>query len=289
MFIVRGAKNKDGMRKEDFIKDALGTIDSDGNPFEIIELVWTGYPNQRVAEYTKTRGFENTQIYVSNNPNKPGMVVKHVNRGTGCIMWTRSLNGRGPFAGRLAKTAYNMAKLAKHYEDGLWRIKDRVLDAEVKAMSKKLWESMTDKQRKYNQARIKAANTLKSEQGLNLNQAPKPKVDQAEVDEKLKSIFEREQALKAKEESLAVREQSLKEKVTQKIESGEVPLNFKTDYTVEDLLNMNFQELKKLAKTKFEIPLGPRDNRKIIVEKIMAIIAPAPDAPVEEEVETVRG
>lgn len=266
-FIVIGAKNRDGQRSEDWVKNAVGQIDNHGNPFEIIELTWKQSPIHRSGDNDKTHGFEDTKISMG----KDGLKIEHVRQGGGCIRWLRSLNGVGPFVGRIAKTPFNMVKLAKQYRDGLWTVRDRSIDAELKAMSDKLWESMTEEQRKFNEARIKSSNSLKAEVGMNAPYVAPRKEKPVEEDnsEEKRELFRLRKELEEREARIKDLEKKHGKIAVEKIKAGEAPVAYNRTYTADELRKMNFYEMRKVAKRQFGIPVQPEDKKEPLIEKIM--------------------
>jgi hypothetical protein len=267
MFLVRGAKNRDGQRSADWIKAAIGTVDSYGNPFEIVEMAWRMTNLNRNSDYVKTRGFEDTEIAIDRNK---GITVRHIRQGNGCIMWERSLNGIGPFVGRLGKTPYNMLKLAKHYKDGLWTIKDRIIDAELKALSDKMWSEMTPEQQRFNEARIKSMHSLKSEEGMNSFVPTKvSKEDVAAIEIEKKELFRMRKELEEKEQRLKGLEGRYGSVIQEKVAAGALPTKFNSKYSKQQLLDMRPSELRQVARREFELRIMPFDNREEVMRKIL--------------------
>lgn len=286
MFIIKGAKNREGQRAKDWINAAIGETDNYGNPFEIIELSWKRSMVQRMAEYAKTRGFEDTEI----SDSKEGVIVTHIRRGNGCIMWERPFNGRGPFVGRLAKTPFNMVKLAKCYRDNLWTIKNKTIDYEVRAMSDKLWEEMTPQQRKFNEERIRRLHVLKSELDMQLEQGevikrlggdekamqaeyePKKVVDDTAdefLTEEKKALFRKEKELEEREMRIKELEEQLLQKRTEEIRQGNLPVKDNSEDTADQLRSMRPTELRRLARVKYGITLKPSEGREVALQKIL--------------------
>lgn len=288
MFIVRKARNRDGQRAKDWINMAIGEIDNYNNPFEIIELSWKKNRVQRMAEYSKTRGFEDTEI--SDGPD--GVNVTHIRRGNGSIMWERPFNGHGPFVGRIARTQFNMVKLAKCYRDDLWTIKNRSIDLEIRAMSDKLWNEMTPEQRAFNEERIKRLHNLKSEEDMAIankqaidglggdpramkheyvSKKPTAEIPTENLTEERKMLFRKERELEEREARIKEIEEKYLKTHTAEIKKGKPPIEYRTVYTTDQLRQMKPTEIRRVARVEFGITLKPADDRTAAIEKIVAI------------------
>lgn len=259
MIIVKGAKNKDGQRSEDWIDHAIGEIDQFGTPFEVIELRWVDSKLHPNTDYAKTRGFDDAVISVGAN----GRLSITYREKTGSVQWLRGLGGHGPFIGKVARTDRNIRLLASHYRDGLWRIKDQHVDAEVRAMSDKLWESMSPELRNFNEKRIKAMHTRSNEGNVvHLPQdSEKVKAEQDRINEERRDLARQKQDLARREAALSAKEKRITEVRVEQIKNDTPP-------DTSDLSSLGFRDLRKLAREKYGVKVDPSWNKDRLMELI---------------------
>jgi hypothetical protein len=243
----------------EWIEMAKGETDQYGNPFEIIELRWTGGPNHLNTQDAKTRGFEDTILAPG-----PGGTIK-ISYRPGSVTWTRSMNGRGPYTGLLARTPMNMQKLASCYRDRLWRITSPAVDAEVKALSDLIWEGMNPEMKEFNEKRITAMHTGTFEGNLQAPSAVPAEVDARDLLDQKKALAKREQELKDREERLRQGEEKLLGHKVARISDGAAPVR----YTREYLVGLGWTDLRSLSKTlAVRYPHGTKSAE--LVELILA-------------------
>ena len=276
VIIVKGARNKDGQRSEDYAVMAVGEEDSYGNPFRLIRLRWRGTRYHRMNTYAKTRGFEDAVIEVKRNTGE--LVIRY--RQSGSAMWARSKGGVGAFFAEVPKTQQNMARLARCYEDKLWTIVDTDIDGEVKAMSDRFWADMAkrDEEHKdepgyqsevaYNRERIRRMHILPAENLENIK-APvghELEHEQAVVSETAKLNRKRDMDLARREAEIAERERKLMEHEA-KIAGEFTPIG--TGYSEESLGAMKMHEVRRVARDEFGLKVINEDKKAAIIEMIM--------------------
>lgn len=271
MIIVKGANR--AHPSEEWIELALGEEDQYGQPFELITLRWNNSRHHKMTDYVKTRGFEDTII----SSNRRGEISIRY-RPNGSIMWYRPNNKVARWIGKLAKTAKNMRLLAKMYRDKLWRIQDPYVDAQVRAMSEKLWESMPKDQKNYNEQRIEMMHTNHLEKEL---KAPgsivSPEIEKEDLREEKREQFKARKELERREKEIARKEQRLTSLEAEEIRKGKEPVQFHEGY----LSGMKIYELRKLAK-KHKIHL-PATAKKVDLVKAILARQDAPQAMLEED------
>lgn len=113
------------------LEASVGSIcDTYKEPLELIHLEWS--PLKKGRHYGKTKGFEDTFI---KRLRTGGLQIYH--RKPGSAMWLRDqLSGK--YTATLARTDHNMRMLASMYYDKLWTIREKHIDALVKAEADKI-------------------------------------------------------------------------------------------------------------------------------------------------------
>lgn len=259
MIIVKGATR--AHPSEEWIELALGEEDQYGQPFEIVELRWNNSPHHKMADYAKTRGFEDTIISSS----RRGEISINY-RSNGSIMWYRPNSRVARWVGKLAKTAKNMRLLAKMYRDRLWRISDPYVEAQVRAMSEKMWESMPDDQRKFNEARIRQMHTDHLEGDLKApDSIVSPDVEKEDIREEKREQFRARMDLERREKEIARKEQRLTKLEAEEIRKGKEPVQYHEGY----LSGMKIYELRKIAR-KWNITIPTTAKKPDIVKAILS-------------------
>ena len=239
---------------EEFVRAALeeGVQDRDGRPFEVINLVSL----VDMADYTSTHGYEDTFIQ------QVGKRLKVTHRIPGRIRWMQ-----GPFGGRprgqLAKTPHNVRVLAANYRDHKWKIMDPVQDAEIKALSDKLWEGLTPDQRTFEESRIKGANTNAS--GGKLVNAEGKTPEELALEEEKKVLRHRELKLRERENDVDRKETTLAGSVTKAVQEGKVI----TKHVLPELQAMKMHEVRRIARSEFNIPYEQTQTKMEIIDQIM--------------------
>ena len=261
MIIIKLKVNKQ-ITADHWKQMAIGTPDEYGNPFRIAKLRWTKNPMHKMAEYTKTRGFEDAII--SQDRRTGDISVSY--RRSGSIMWTRPIGGVGPFMGEVPVTPKNLQRLAAMYGDKLWTIMDADIDKQVRAMYEKMRSEMTPEQIAFDDRRIRGMHRSSLEKED--KEAKGPEIPLAA--EKL-SIAEQNRLnqLKAmdlakREEALNMKEAALNSKVEEVIERGGSPVTYGREY----LAARKIHEIRKIAKevgTTFE----PNETKEAIITKII--------------------
>ena len=300
MIIVKGARNKDGQRTEDYLAAAAGEQDEYGNPFRAIRLRWRSTRYHRNGPNAKSRGFEDAVISVSRSTGN----LKITYRKSGSATWSRGVSGVGAYFALVPRTQHNLGRLAKCYEDKLWEIVDSDVDAEVKAMSDKFWadmaahdESMKDAEGnypkgytpevEYNRERIRRMHVLPSED-LDSNLAPvghELEHEKAVVDDKAKINNRREMELVKREAELAKRERDLIA-ANAKIAAEFAPVG--TGYSAESMGGLKMHEVKKIARADFGLRIPPEMKKDEIISRILEKQTLGDKTP-QEETETVMG
>lgn len=277
MIIVKGASRRNP--SDQVISYATGETDEFGNPFEVIELISNVTRYNMHAEYEKTRGFDDAVISYNN-----GLIRISYRKKKGSIMWMRPLGNVGPFIGKIPRTPRNMRMLASHYRDGLWRIKNAHIEAEVKKMSDMLWEEMPDEIKKFNEARIKRLQMLKSESVMNqvaLPTAYSNNDDKAYLDQEKVEIARQKIELAQREAEIAKREKLLAKDSVKKIETEGNPSKYSQGY----LQTLGLAELRKLGRTEYGLQYNPRHAKQDVIGAILAIQAgevPATNEDIEQ-------
>jgi len=227
------AMNATKARPAERIKQlALGMEDQYGNPFEIIHLKWI--QKRRNTEYSKTRGFEDTIIAMN-----PTGDLEISYRRPGSIQWVRP-DGIGPYTAEVAKTPYNMRKLATMYGDQIWTINEKNVNAEVKAIYEKIVENMPMAEKQFNEHRIKSMNSTAYGNPLAM---PKRK-DNDELLEQKREVAIKEMELKEREAIIKEREEKIILDSVVKIRKGEAAIK----YEEASLVDMEPEQLMQIAK-----------------------------------------
>lgn len=260
MIFVRGATR--AYPSEVWEKAAIGVEDEFGNPFEVIELMWNTNRLHMMGAYGKTRGFDDAEIIVDNR-RPEGVRIKYRQK-IGGVTWLRRFGNSGPFIGKVARTPRNMRKLASHFEDHLWTIRDPHIRREVEAASKQLWEKMGTEEREFHEARIAAMNTHHMEKDIKLEDTSTLAAKQAMSLEK-QEIQQRRMELDRREADLDKREDNITEQKAQAIREGGASTRYHKPY----LMGLKLVELRKLARRDFKIQVAENWKKETIAEKIL--------------------
>jgi hypothetical protein len=273
MIIVKNATR--AYNSDYWKKNATGELDVYGNPFQLIELRWNSNPLHQNSDYGKTRGFEDTIITV--NPRTRNLAISY--RKPGSVMWMRP-GGAGAFVGEVAKTPYNMKKLASMYADKLWTIRDPVIDQEVRIMYEAMEKAWDEKTREFNIARIKSMHTHHLEALPSFGSDPKATAKE-DLSEEKKILFKQRQEMEKMILELKEKEKQIAEKEKKLMVSGVSS----TVYGREYLEKLSLADLRKTAKVtgaKFK-PINTREELvSIIMNKQDGIKEEALDMPIEE-------
>jgi hypothetical protein len=264
MVIVKMKVNKD-LTEQHWKELARGVEDPNGNPFRLIKLRWNRNRYHIMAEYTKTRGFEDAVIGRSARTGDIDISYRR----SGSIMWQRPVGGIGPFTGELPATPYNIQKLASMYGDKLWTIMDTDIDQQVKKMYELMLEKMTPEWRAQNEKRIKALHSMSFDSDVT-NAAPAAPEIEADrlsvVEQKRLAQIERENLAK-REQALDVREQEINDRMGDMIEAGAAPVV----YSAESLSNDKTKliDLRRICK-EMGVEYVETDKKKDLAAKIIA-------------------
>ena len=263
MIVVRNASRS--RPREMWVQEALGVEDSYGNPFRIIELRWRGNALHRMAEYGKTRGFEDTEIRLDEFGE---LQVTHVNKGRGCIQWMRSSNGIGPFRGQLAETPYNLQKLAAMYGNRLFSYADPMVEATVKGMWEKRYADMTPEAREWTDKHNAGMQTRHVQQdSIALQPTEDSTRDEArEVRDMKRDLQLRQAELARRERELEERTRSVAGSVGAAARDGVTSVR----YSKDALDGMKMFEVRRIAKREFSIAFSSEATKDSIIEEIMA-------------------
>jgi len=251
-------KNATKGRPSSRIKEmAIGEIDVNGHPFEIVKLRWNA--TRKNAEHSNTKGFEDTIIDL--NVSTGTLRISY--RRPGSVSWMRP-EGFGAFIGELGKTQYNMEKLASMYGDGLWKIMDGTTDAQAKAMYEKRLEDMTDKDREYNKKRIEMMYTTAHGGELLPPAAIAKSRDEQEVNEKMKDIHKKEKELSARAEEIAKKEREILASDVQRIREGVPAVQFE----MEAMKQMKMHEIRQAYRTVCKVTCDLSATRDELINDI---------------------
>lgn len=246
MIVVKGATRAHDSKEWKGL--AEGEMDSFGNPFHIIRLKWHSTSLHRMATYAKTRGFDDAVITVNRSTGNLKITYREKK---GSIMWERPLNGVGPFIGEVAKTPRNMRILATHYRDGLWSIyNDPSTENEVRIMSDRIWAEMDEKERKYNEERIRSMHTHSLEKRMpgwerNLSEG-------ISKDEERRLLAKERMELAKKQAEIEAKEQKLLSRETRLAEVGVGSTSYSEQYLAQQPINQIrriCREMRIVAKT----------------------------------------
>jgi hypothetical protein len=278
MIVVKAPlMNKDGFRQRDYIEMSTGVEDQYGNPFEIIELQWISSRLHRNTDYQKTRGFEDAIIEFPRGSELPRIRY----RPNGSIHWIRRTPGRGPWRGQVAKTPKNMQRLAKTYGWRQWKILNPAIEAEVRALHDKWWESLSDEQRVAVENNIRLYNTLPSEQEQVGNEIPEadPRQERADLTEEHRQLIIKRKELEEREERIKDRESKVNASQAEKTaETG-----MSGAMTRQMLESMKMHEVRKVARQILGASIPLEMKKSDIIEKVLDL------NPQKTEVETVTG
>jgi hypothetical protein len=281
MIFARSATRN--FKTEDWIAQAIGEPDDEyGIPFEAIQLRFRPDGKRRahgMAEYAKIRGFEDTEIY-SRSDGMPA--VRHLNRGNGSAMFIQSGPGVGPFIAILAKTPYNMNKLASMYGDKRYAIVDPMVDAEVRGMYERRIAGMSEEEKDFHEQRVKALHTRHTEQALPTPEPKEDVIDQNDLREERRKIMEERVALAKLKAELEKQKKQVAEKTFEAAKEGDLTV---PTVDVESLPGMTRFQLMKLARSLGapQTPTAKKDEVIAAIKAKMGVGAEQPVVEIEEE------
>ena len=259
MIIVIGASR--AHPSQEWVQLALGEEDQYGNQFELVELRWNNNRLHLMADYAKTRGFEDAVITAGSGG---GLTIKY--RRPGSAMWYRPNPIINRFVSQVAKTPHNIKVLATHYRDKLWRIASEHIDKEVRALSDKLWAEMSSEEQLFNEKRIEAMYTHSLEKGLDgANFSRSPESEKQDMREEKRLLFQKEKELREMEARIAKQQKRLTDEQIKTIEEGKQPIQYHEKY----LMGMKFSDLRKAAR-KLGIQMQQTTKKTEVVEMILA-------------------
>jgi len=268
MIILRnltGAKLNQEEEKE-AVKSAQGTLDQDGQPFEIIEL-----RHKINSQHKKSvRGFQNTEVSLQEDGEN---IVRHHLAGSGNLLFVP--NKMKVRTAWIAKTPWNVETLKKSFREKNWRFLDPKVEAEIKKMHDEWWETISPEEK--DQILL-----MEKERTLTPFQVPKDYgqreniettnlvTDNAKKDEEIKRLKE---ALLAKD--FQVKEQSVKQNLIEDTEASEPITQVETLDSNESVQASDFDHIHFMKIRKVVRELNIQDDRKAkksdVVKKIMEV------------------
>jgi len=283
MIFVRGATK--AYPAEVWEKASIGTEDEFGNAFDIIELLWNKSRFHPSAPYAKTRGFDDTEIRVDST-SPTGVKIRYRQK-VGGITWLRQFGNAGPFIGKLAKTPRNMRKLATHFKDGLWIIRNPAIKKEVEAMHTQIWDKMTEEEKQFNKDRIRTMHVGALEASYNMPDTTSD-AEKQELEREKVSLQKQRIDLDRREAEINSKGDALIDRKAESIREGKAA----TQYNEAYLSNLKLSELRKTARKEFKLNVAENWKKETIVEKILEqqdkLYSTEPEEPVELE-ESVAG
>ena len=114
------------------IELAKNEIDEFKKPFTVIGLMASNIDKRGAGSRFHICGYQDAFIYVLDS----GLEISYGAPGKGDIFFEK--NDLGKLVGFVAKTPWNMEMLASEFGDNKWRIMDREVENEVKAMAAKI-------------------------------------------------------------------------------------------------------------------------------------------------------
>ncbi len=276
MIILKKLKISKELNSEFWKSKAKGTKDQYGNPFRIITLHWLFTRMRPMADYVKTRGFEDAVI--SKNEATGGFKITY--RRNGSVMWQRAPGGVGPFFGEVAVTPYNLKKLASMYNDKLWTIVDADIDQVVKALYLKRFAKMPDEVKKFNEDRIAAMNSHRTSIDIKLGDAPVSQTEREAFEEEQRKLEVGKQELAKKQAEVKTQEKTIIDNVVKDIENGVSPVEYSEEY----LSKVGFNDRKKILK-EMGVKVPPSANSAALLTMILAAQAGKKVTPPVEEAE----
>lgn len=200
--IVYGATR--GHPTEEWIEEAIGLPDQNGNPFELIKLNWT---NKRNAPDVRTHGFEDA-------------IIQKGTRGTPSITYRKpgSANWQktrlGVYFAVVPRTKWNLNVLAHHFYENLWEIDDPEVRITVKMMADKIESSLPEDLKEYNSRRrldmhrnrYETEDAFKAPQHAPVGGSPQADAEMAQrtidFNKRMRELREREKRLEMRERRL---------------------------------------------------------------------------------------
>jgi hypothetical protein len=264
---------KKGVTAEDYKKMSIGVEDEYGNPFRLIQLRWNRNSIHKMADYGKTRGFEDAVIRMV----RGDIVIKY--RAQGSVMWMRPNGGFGPFMGEVPQTPKNMERLASCYGDKLFTIVDKDIEMVVAKMYEAKVENMTTKEKAANEKRIQQMHSVHIENtkdGEPTGDVPSD-VDKVSITDQNRINRIKEQELSQKEIELDRKEKELNDRLAKSAGAGYAASTYSKEY----LSGMKLFEVRRLMKE-----FGLKFSDKNTKEELIAMITDKQDnkpAPVVAE------
>lgn len=237
---------------------AIGSIDSYGNPFRLIRLKWNATILHKNSEYAKTRGFEDAVI----DQNKTTGDFKITYRRNGSITWQKPDGGVGPYWGEIPLTQYNIQKLVSHYGDKLWFIVDPDIEAQVKILYAKRLEEMPKEAKKFNETRVRMMHT--SDVDRDTDAKYEVPVDTKITIEKQRSLSVKEIELAKKAAELEAKEKALAEKEKALVNAGSALTGYGKNYLMDQTIATLRKHCKELA-----IEFGTEHKKGDLVDMIL--------------------
>lgn len=254
---------------------ARGRIDKYGNPFELIDLLYS--PRKKIAHRAKTKGFEDT--FIVRNANSGKITIEY--RIPGSAEWLKDPIG-GEFKARVARTKHNLRVLASMYYDKLWTIAQPHINEIVKKAANVIeeenkqtpcnlpgWEGKTW----YDYHKLRRNGHFLGSGRLNISRQGSEKVIEnretekdAELARKLMDIEQREAIVAAKENELRGENVDLP---PVQDPAPTIPPPESRGLSLEELKLMEFPKLRKLAKDEFGVDNAYKLKKLQLLDIIM--------------------
>lgn len=264
---------------------AMGVIDEYGNAFRLIKLRWNLTANHKMAEYAKTRGFEDAVI--GRNQRTGDISVTY--RKQGSAMWQRPIGGVGPFMAEVPQTPRNMNTLAAMYGDKLFTIIDADISEIVKAMHEKKLGDMSFDTRKFNEKRIRGMHVS----ALEAHEDRDTKTPELPVDVERLSVTEqnrlnqiKDAELKQREEMIKIKEKELTGFQAANVSDGVLPSAYSDTY----LQGLKLFQIRKLSK-ELGVKAETSETKEALIKKILKrqVGELAPAATTNEDLDSLEG
>jgi len=258
MIVVQVARRK-GTSIQDYVNEAIGTVDELGNPFSLITLRFIGGGIQKVTDNSKTRGFEDPII--KHDPKSGGFKITYRHKGSAC--WERPALG-GAYRAQVPNTPYNLRVLARHYGEKRWLILEADVNAQVKAMWEKMREAMTPEERANDDQRVAGMHTARMDTLKKVPTEMPVEHERRALKEEQTALQKREAVVRQEEAALEQKKQAGIEEAVKAVIEDEGP----KQYTQEELEGLKLYQLRKLC-NELNVDHEGSDKIPTLVRKII--------------------
>jgi len=262
--IIVKLKVSKALTTEHWKQMAIGTEDQYGNPFRIIKLRWNKNPMHKMAEYTKTRGFEDAMI--SKDSRTSDIAISY--RRNGSVMWQQPPGGVGPFTGELANTPRNLRRLAAMYGDRLFTIMDADIDKIVRSMYEEVLKDIPKNKKEFHDRRIRNLHrmAMDDEDKKSEGKVEIPlDIERISLSEKTRLAQIKQMELDKREEALNMRESALGERAVDDAREGVLPVA----YSREFLGDQKMFELRRIC-TEVGAVWDNSTRKDALIEKVIS-------------------